>query len=165
MFKRIWNLFVVVAIAASLFLETGASPAMAQQIMPHPDEPFTGKIGLTYEDSEEVVPKLKIPQNFGIENPPNILLVMLDDAGYGQSSTFGSSQIQTPTLDALAEKGLKYTQFHTTALCAPTRAALLTGHNHHSAGTGIITRLGTGFPGYDSLIPSNEATFAQTLQD
>ncbi len=155
---------VAFAIALCLFWETAAPAALAQQIIPHPDAPFTGKTGLTYKDSEEVVPKLKIPQNFGVENPPNILLVMLDDVGYGQMQPFGSYGIKTPTMQKLADNGLRYTQFHTTALCAPTRAALLTGHNHHAAGTGIITRLATGFPGYDSEIPLNSAAFAETLQ-
>ncbi|NEQ66551.1 MAG: arylsulfatase [Symploca sp. SIO2D2] len=162
--NRIGRGIVVFAIALSFFWGTTAPVVLAQQIIPHPDASFTGKIGLTYEDSEEVVPQLKIPQNFGVENPPNIFLIMLDDVGYGQMGTFGSSVIKTPAMDELAANGLKYTQFHTTALCAPTRAALLTGHNHHAAGTGIITRLATGFPGYDSEIPLDSATFAQTLQ-
>lgn len=162
--NRILRGVVAVAFSLSLFWGTAAPAVLAQQIIPHPDAPFTGKIGLTYEDSVEVVPELKIPQNFGIENPPNIFLIMLDDVGYGQMEPFGSSKIKTPTMQALAENGLRYTQFHTTALCAPTRAALLTGHNHHAAGTGIITRLATGFPGYDSEIPLDSATFAQTLQ-
>lgn len=152
------------AIALSLFLSMTPTPVMAQQLIPQPDFPFTGEVGLTYDDSIEAPAQLKIPQNYGIDDPPNILLVMIDDVGYGQFGTFGGAT-DTPALDQVAENGLRYTQFHTTALCAPTRAALLTGHNHHSAGTGIITRLGTGFPGYNSLIPANEATFAETLQE
>ncbi len=153
--------FLITIFMASSILP---APALAQQIMPNPDQPFTGTIDLTYETSEEVVPKLKIPSTFGIENAPNILLVMLDDVGYSQLGTFGG-RVETPGLDYVVQNGLKYTKFHTTALCAPTRAALLTGHNHHSAGTGVITRLGTGFPGYNSLITSNKAPFAKTLQD
>ncbi len=136
---------------------------MAQQILPHPDPAFTGKIGLTYEDSEEVELQLKEPSTFGIENAPNILLVLLDDVGYGQMGTFGG-KIKTPTLDRLAENGLTYTQFHTTGLCSPTRAALLTGRNHHSVGTGVTTGVATSFPGYSSVIPQNTATFADVLQ-
>ena len=79
---------------------------------------------------------------------PNVLLIMTDDAGYGVSGTFGGV-IPTPTLDALAADGLRYTQFHSTALCSPTRAALITGRNHHSAGFGVIAEQATGFPGYD----------------
>ncbi|NES69168.1 MAG: sulfatase-like hydrolase/transferase [Okeania sp. SIO2D1] len=154
---------IALAITTSLFVGTATPPAMAQQILPHPDEPFTGKVGLTYEDSQAVKPKLKQPQTFSIENPPNILLVLLDDVGYGQFGTFGSS-IPTPALDQLAVNGLRYTQFHTTALCSPTRAALLTGRNHHSVSSAAIMEAGTGFPGYSTLIPQSAATFAQVLQ-
>ncbi|NEO81078.1 arylsulfatase [Moorena sp. SIO4G3] len=161
--NRILRGVVVFAIATSLLLTTIAPPAMAQQILPHPDPAFTGKIGLTYEDSKEVELKLKEPSSFGIENAPNILLVLLDDVGYGQMGTFGG-RIKTPTLDRLAENGLKYTQFHTTGLCSPTRASLLTGRNHHSVGTGVTTGVATSFPGYSSVIPQNTATFADVLQ-
>ncbi len=160
---RIFKGVVAVAIAISLFLTTAAPPAMAQQILPHPDPAFTGKMGLTYEDSEATKPQLKQPSTFGIEDAPNILVVLLDDVGYGQMSTFGSS-IPTPTLDRVAENGLRYTQFHTTALCSPTRAALFTGRNHHTVASGAIAEAGTGFPGYSTIIPQSTATFAQVLQ-
>ena len=136
----------------------------AQEIIPHPDKPFTGKIGLTYKDSEAVKSELKLPQTFGIENAPNILLVLIDDVGYGQFGTFGGA-IPTPTMDRIAKNGLRYTQFHTTALCSPTRAALLTGRNHHSVGTGVIQEVGTGFPGYSGIIPQNAGTFSKVLQE
>ncbi len=138
--------------------------AMAQELIPHPDKPFTGKIGLSFKDSEPVKPELKLPQNYGIENPPNILLVLIDDVGYGQFGTFGGG-IPTPTMDKLAKNGLRYTQFHTTALCSPTRAALLTGRNHHSVATGVIQEAGTGFPGYSGIIPKSAGTFSKILQD
>ncbi len=80
---------------------------------------------------------------------PNILLIMTDDQGYGVSGTFGGV-IPTPALDRIAKAGLRYTEFHSTALCSPTRAALITGRNHHSVGFGIIGELSTGYPGYDS---------------
>ena len=82
---------------------------------------------------------------------PNVLLIMTDDQGYGVSGTFGGV-IPTPALDRIAKAGLRYTQFNSTALCSPTRAALITGRNHHSGGFGVITELSTGFPGYDSII-------------
>ncbi|MBV8883285.1 MAG: arylsulfatase [Chroococcidiopsidaceae cyanobacterium CP_BM_RX_35] len=154
------HLLVAVLVSISLF----PLPALAQEILPHPDKPFTGKIGLTFKDSEPVKPQLKLPSTYGIENPPNILLVLLDDVGYGQTGTFGGP-IPTPTFDRLAKNGLRYTQFHTTALCSPTRAALLTGRNHHSASTGIIQELGTGFPGYTGVIPQSTGTFAKVLQE
>ena len=88
---------------------------------------------------------------------------MTDDVGFGASSTFGGP-VPTPTMDRLAKAGLRYTQFHTTALCSPTRAALLTGRNHHTGATGVIMELGTGYPGYNSLMPKSCGTFAEVLR-
>ena len=90
--------------------------------------------------------------------------MLIDDAGFGATSTFGGP-VNTPILDKLAENGLRYNRFHTTALCSPTRASILTGHNHHSAATGVIMEMGTGFPGYTGIIPRSTATFAQILQN
>ncbi|WP_231510580.1 arylsulfatase [Fischerella sp. PCC 9605] len=172
-FTQFWHkrfLRVAKAIAMSLLVAIFVSinlfplPARAQELIPHPDKPFTGKIGLTYKDSQPVKSQLKLPSTYGVKNPPNVLLVLLDDVGYGQTGTFGSP-IPTPTLDKLAKNGLRYAQFHTTALCSPTRAALLTGRNHHSVGTGVITEAGTGFPGYSGEIPKSAGTVAQILQD
>jgi Sulfatase len=81
---------------------------------------------------------------------PNILLIMTDDQGYGVSGTFGGI-IPTPAMDHIARMGIRYTQFHSTALCSPTRAALITGRNHHSVGFGTISEQSTGYPGYDSI--------------
>jgi arylsulfatase len=95
---------------------------------------------------------------------PNVLLIMTDDQGYGVSSTFGGI-IPTPAMDRLAQAGLRYTQFHSTALCSPTRAALITGRNHHSVGYGVIGELSTGYPGYDSVISPEKATIGTILRD
>jgi arylsulfatase A-like enzyme len=95
---------------------------------------------------------------------PNVLLIMTDDAGYGISSTFGGV-IPTPALDRIAQMGLRYTQFHSTALCSPTRAALITGRNHHSVGFGVVTEQSTGFPGYDSIIGPENATIGEILKE
>ncbi len=94
---------------------------------------------------------------------PNVLIVLIDDAGFGASATFGGP-CQTPTLDRLAAGGLRYNRFHTTALCSPTRQALLTGRNHHSAGMGGITEVATGAPGYSSVLPKSMAPLAMTLK-
>src|SRR5262249_13281174 len=94
---------------------------------------------------------------------PNILLILTDDVAYGTSSTFGGP-IQTPTMDSLAQTGLRYTQFHTTALCSPTRAALITGRNHHTAHTGVIMVFRTSYPAYDSLMHKSVGTFAEVLK-
>ncbi|MBX9829745.1 MAG: sulfatase-like hydrolase/transferase [Xanthobacteraceae bacterium] len=90
---------------------------------------------------------------------PNILLILTDDVGFGAPSTFGGV-IPTPALDRIARSGLRYTSFHTTALCSPTRAALLTWRNHHSVGFGNISEMSSGFPGYNSIIPPETATVA-----
>jgi arylsulfatase A-like enzyme len=95
---------------------------------------------------------------------PNILLIMTDDQGYGVSSTFGGV-IPTPTMDRIAEAGLRYTHFHSTSLCSPSRAALITGRNHHSVGSGVIGELSTGFPGYNSVISPEKATIGTILRD
>ena len=111
----------------------------AQEVLPRPEQPFRGKLGRTTKES-----KLDFPKQ--VEAPkgaPNILVILTDDVGFGASSTFGGP-IPTPTFDRLAKAGLRYNQFHTTALCSPTRAALLSGRNHHSASTGVITELATG---------------------
>lgn len=156
---------VVFAVFLSLaIVSTMPTTSYSQEVLPRPEEAFKGKIGLTYKDSEAVKPKLKVPATFGLENPPNILIVLIDDCGYGQMGTFGGA-IPTPTLDRVAQNGLRYTRFHTTALCSPTRAALLTGRNHHSVGTGVIGEAGTGFPGYSGIIPASTATFAEVIRE
>jgi arylsulfatase A-like enzyme len=132
---------------------------VAQEVLPRPEPAFKGKIGRTYKDSIPDFPKpLKAPKD-----APNVLLIILDDVGFGQASTFGGP-INTPTLDRLAASGLRFNQLHTTALCSPTRAALLTGRNHHSVGVGNVMEFATGFPGYDSIMPKSAATIAEILK-
>src|SRR6478735_5592870 len=120
----------------------------AAVVLPKPTAPFTGKIGKTWEKSTPDYPApLTAPQG-----APNILLILTDDTGFGHASTFGGAAI-TRTLDRLAANGLRFNRLHTTALCSPSRAALLTGRNHHSVGTGVIIEMGTGYPGYTGLVP------------
>ena len=95
---------------------------------------------------------------------PNVLLIMTDDSGFGVPSTFGGV-IPTPALDRVAASGLRYTNFNSTALCSPTRAALITGRNHHTAGFGVISEQATGYPGYDSFITKDKATIGKILKD
>ncbi len=148
------NAALVAVMAGSLAL-----PAGAQDVLPRPEQPFGGRIGLTAQDSIKDFPK----EVTAPKGAPNILLILTDDVGFGASSTFGGP-IPTPTMDRLAKNGLRYTQFHTTALCSPTRAALLSGRNHHSNATGVIMELGTGFPGYNTLMPKSCGTFAEVLR-
>ena len=103
------------------------------------------------------------PQVAPKKGAPNVLLIMLDDAGYGAQSTFGGV-IPTPALDRIAKAGLRYTQFHSAALCSPTRAALITGRNHHSAHFGMVAEAATGFPGYDTLLGKDTATIGEVLR-
>src|SRR5262245_58378133 len=127
-------------------------------ILPVPDPPFGGVQGRTAKESKPDFPKaVTAPQG-----APNVLLIMTDDTGFGAASTFGGP-IPTPNLDRVARRGLKYNNFHTTALCSPTRAALLTGRNHHSTGMGNITEFATGYPGYTSIIPKSVGTVASIL--
>jgi len=120
--------------------------------------------GLTTYDAKD--PDTKFPPIRDIRPPagaPNVLIVLIDDAGFGSSSAFGGP-CQTPTFEKLAANGLRYNRFHTTALCSPTRQALLTGRNHHSAGMGCITELATSAPGYSSVLPKTKAPLAMTLK-
>jgi arylsulfatase A-like enzyme len=136
-----------------------AMSAGAQEVLPYPQPPFKGHVGRTAKDSTPDFPKdVRAPKG-----APNILLILTDDVGFGASTTFGGP-IPTPTMDRLAKNGLRYTQFHTTALCSPTRAALLSGRNHHSNATGVVMELGTGFPGYNTLMPKSCGTFAEVLK-
>ncbi len=138
-----------------------APPAAADgSQLPKPDPAFKGKIGVTYQESTPSYPQpVKAPQG-----APNVLLILLDDVGFGMCSTFGGP-VPTPHLDKLANGGLRYTRFHTTALCSPTRGALLAGRNHHSIGTGVITECGTGYPGYTGIIPKSTSLVSQMLRD
>ena len=157
---------------ASLF--TCISPVIAQeneagspsatysingQVLPPPALPFGGVITLNAVKSKPWWPPRVVPP----KGAPNILLIMTDDVGFGAPSTFGGV-IPTPALDRIAKDGLRYTQFHSTALCSPTRAALITGRNHHTAGFGVVSEQSTGFPGYDSIIGKDLATIGEILK-
>jgi arylsulfatase len=134
--------------------------AAERDTLPIPDPDFKGKIGKTFADSKQDFPQ-PIPAPKGA---PNVVLILLDDLGFGQPGTFGGP-IPTPNLDKLAAQGLRYTRFHTTAICSPTRAALLTGRNHHQVANGTITELSTGFPGYNSVWPQATASIAKVLKE
>jgi arylsulfatase A-like enzyme len=128
-------------------------------LYPRPEHRFRkAKIGMTYEDSRpDYPPEQKAPQG-----APNIVVVLLDDVGYGWPSNYGGP-VRMPTADRLSREGLTYCQFHTTALCAPTRAALLTGRNHHTVSTGVVQEMATGYPGYTGIIPRSTATIGELL--
>ncbi len=161
-------LFVVFALLC-------VTPAAAQQVtgqlgdpsatttidgkqIPPPPIKFGGVIKESALDSKQFWPPRVVPP----KGAPNVLLIMTDDQGYGVSGTFGGV-IPTPALDRVAKAGLRYTHFHSTALCSPTRAALITGRNHHSVGSGVIGELSTGYPGYDSIIGPENASVGTIL--
>ena len=128
--------------------------------LPPPPPQFGGVINERATESKPYWPPRVVPPN----GAPNVLLIMTDDQGYGVSGTFGGV-IPTPSMDRIAANGLRYTQFHSTALCSPTRAALITGRNHHSAGFGVVSEISTGYPGYDSIITKDKATIGTILRD
>ena len=127
--------------------------------LPNATPEFSGSISKTI--SQSTPRKLTAPQ--APKGAPNVLLIMLDDVGFGSFGNFGGP-VDTPGLNKIAKNGLRYNQFHTTALCSPTRAALLTGRNHHTVHMGGITEIANSFPGYDSAIPPESATIAQVLR-
>lgn len=127
--------------------------------LPYDDPEFHGKIGRTYKDSEMDWPDLPSPP----KDAPNVIVILLDDVGFGMTSTFGGS-IPTPHLDSLAGEGLRYNRFHTTAICGPSRAALITGRNHHNSGSGFLAEWATGYPSYTTMIPRSTATIAKVCK-
>ncbi len=164
-------------LAGALTLLAAPLPAAAQQAaappgspaatttldgsqLPPPPPKFGGVIEDTAPRSKPYWPARIVPP----KGAPNVLLIMTDDAGFGVSSTFGGV-IPTPALDRIAASGLRYTNFNSTALCSPTRAALITGRNHHSVGFGVISEQATGYPGYDSIITRDKATIGRILRD
>lgn len=168
--------FVRLAVALPMFLLVSAS-ANTQQVtgtlgradatttingkqIPEPPPKFGGVIKDNAKDSTPWWPPRVVPP----KGAPNILLIMTDDQGYGVPGTFGGV-IPTPSLDRIAKAGLRYIQFHSTSLCSPTRAALITGRNHHLVGYGVIGELSTGYPGYDSIVGTDNGTIAEILKE
>src|ERR1700757_727532 len=136
-------------------------PAVMREILPIPDPKY---VGLTTYDAKD--PNTKYPPITRLRPPagaPNMLVVLIDDVGFGASTAFGGP-CNTATAERLAAGGLRLNRFHTTALCSPTRQALLTGRNHHSVGMGGITEVATGAPGYSSVLPNTMSPIARTLK-
>ena len=155
---------VSAAAAAPQVTGTPGSPSATTTIsgrqLPAPDPAFGGVI----KDNALQSRPWWAPRIVPPKGAPNVLLIMTDDSGYGVPSTFGGV-IPTPALDRVAAAGLRYTDMNSTALCSPTRAALITGRNHHSAGFGVISEQATGFPGYNSIIGKDKATIGRILKD
>ncbi|MCB1486276.1 MAG: sulfatase-like hydrolase/transferase, partial [Bauldia sp.] len=137
-----------------------ATSTISGRQLPAPDPAFKGVIENDALNSTPWWAPTIVPP----KTAPNILLIITDDAGFGVPSTSGGV-IPTPTMDRIAANGLLYNNLHSTALCSPTRAALITGRNHHSAGFGVISEQSTGYPGYNSIISKDKATIGRILLD
>jgi arylsulfatase A-like enzyme len=147
---------LALALAGSACAQTSATPS----VLPRPDFHYPGSVGRTYQDSDPAQFPKPVQAPSGA---PNVVVILLDDVGFGQFSTFGGG-VPSPTMDALAAEGLRFNRFHTTALCSPTRAALLTGRNPHSAGSGVLTEIATGYDGYTGVIPRSTGTVGEVLR-
>ncbi|MFO1098682.1 MAG: arylsulfatase [Xanthobacteraceae bacterium] len=154
----------LLAAQTTICLAQSAEPPLparnGQVVLPYAEQKFRGAVGTTFKDSDPAAFPAPIAAPKGA---PNVLVILLDDVGFGQFSVSGGG-VPSPSLDALAHRGLFYNRFHTTALCSPTRAALLTGRNHNVSGTGVITELATGYDGYTGIIPKDTATVAEILR-
>src|SRR5580693_4223166 len=160
-------IFLLAAVAPAAAQEVTGTPGSASATtsidgkqLPAPPPKFGGVIKETLEGSKPWWPPRIVPP----KGAPNVLLIMTDDQGYGVPGTFGGI-IPTPALDRIAKAGLRYIEFNSTALCSPTRAALITGRNHHSSGFGVITEISTGYPVYDSIIGSDQVTIGEILKE
>jgi arylsulfatase A-like enzyme len=162
--------------AAASLLALSCASALAQEITGVPGSPGATttidgkqlrppppKFGGVIEEKASESKAWWAPRVVPPKGAPNVLLIMTDDVGFSAPSTFGGV-IPTPALDRIAAQGLRYTNFHSTALCSPTRAAIITGRNHHSVGTGVVGEIATGYPGYNSIIPIEKGTVGTILK-
>src|SRR5215472_12359682 len=155
-----YSLSIALISVAGATAQTAKPSSGTSSVLPRPDFHFSGNVGRTYQDSDPA----QFPQPVQApKGAPNVVLILIDDAGFGQFSTFGGS-VPSPTMDKLAAEGLRFNNFHTTALCSPTRAALITGRNHHSAATGVIGEAATGYDGYTTVLPRNTGTVGEVLR-
>ena len=165
----LWLAVGIVAVGCGGVLADGQEPGarstpanrVDRTVLPPAPPVFRGRIGTNYKNSTpDFAPALPVTAPDGA---PNLLIVVLDDVGYGHLGCYGGP-IETPHIDRLAASGLRYNNFHTTALCSPSRAALLTGRNHHAVAMAAITEAATGYPGNYGAIPKSAATIAETLK-
>src|SRR5256886_12614933 len=155
---KLCAIVAALAVATRIPLCLAADEEWDRTVLPRPPRPFEGISNRTLEGSvASFTEPVRAPPD-----APNILLVLIDDAGFGNPSTFGGP-VATPTLDKVAAEGLRYNRFHVTALCSPTRAALLSGRNHHAVGFGSISELIGGWAGFSTQWPASAASVAQLL--
>ena len=158
--QRSKRLFRSLVTTAMIGFTGGTLYSGAQDVVPRPDPTFTGTMNPDSRKSVEDWPSDVTAQ----KGAPNILLILVDDVGFSATHTFGGI-ISTPTFDKLARQGLRFNEFHVNAICAPSRASLLSGRTDHQIGFGTITEFATGYPGYNSLWPKNSASVAEVLKD
>ncbi|MEC5398050.1 arylsulfatase [Uliginosibacterium sp. H1] len=158
--RRLLALAALVLPVCSVSAQSVTPPPRGQAVLPYAEQKYQGNVGTSYLDSDPA--QFPVPRK-APAGAPNVLLILLDDAGFGQFSVAGGG-VPSPKLDQLARDGLFFNRFHTTAVCSPSRAALLTGRNHHVAGTGNITEVATGYDGYTGIIPKDTATVAEMLR-
>jgi arylsulfatase A-like enzyme len=156
----IYSLGFVLISVTGVRSQTATHSPGTPSVLPRPDFHFPGNVGRTYRDSDPAQFPQPVPAPKGA---PNVVLILIDDAGFGQFSTFGGG-VPSPTMDRLTAEGLRYNRFHTTALCSPTRAALITGRNHHSVATGVIQEAATGYDGYTCVLPRSAGTIGEVLR-
>lgn len=149
----------MVALVAAASLLPFTLAAQERDILPIPEQPFSGVIGKRVSDSQ---PAFSAPVR-APNGAPNVVVIMTDDVGFGATRLFGGP-VPTPAMDALAAAGIRYNRFHNAGICSPTRAALLTGRNHHAVGAGLFPNLITGFPGYNARLPRSAASIAEVLR-
>ncbi|UTF58571.1 arylsulfatase [Gilvimarinus sp. DA14] len=157
--RRIFQVTACAVLCLAGAAASAASKGIDRTTLPIEPAKFNGKISETFEDSKQDYPQPITPP----DGAPNVVVVLIDDFGFGHPGTFGGP-VPTPSLDNLANQGLRYNTFHTTAICSPTRAALLTGRNHHQVAFGTISELSTGYPGYHSVWPKETASIAEILK-
>ncbi|KAA1173835.1 arylsulfatase [Marinobacter salinexigens] len=158
--KRVFCLSAIIPVCLASTMALASEQEIDRTVLPIKSPEFKGNISETFENSTQDYPQPVTPP----DGAPNVVVVLIDDFGFGHPGTFGGP-VPTPNLDRLAEEGLRYNTFHTTAICSPTRSALLTGRNHHQVGFGTITELSTGYPGYHSIWSSETASIAEILKD
>ncbi|HRX29419.1 MAG TPA: arylsulfatase [Saprospiraceae bacterium] len=156
-----YHRFNIIYFIIMLMVANGMYGQSQKISIPHTQREFHGKLEPTEQHS---IPYLTVMPVEAPKNAPNIVLILTDDIGFGAVSTFGGP-IPTPNLDKIASRGLRYNQFHTTGICSASRAALITGRNHHSVGTGALTEMTSAYPGYTGVIPRSAATIGRVLRD
>ena len=160
MLKKDSNPVIAKVNVCAFFCLLLCSPVFAQQVLPFPPTPSASQAGVTMESS--FYKKREEPKRLP-DDAPNILIILIDDVGAATSSTYGG-EINTPTLDRITNMGVSYNRFHSTAMCSPTRAALLTGRNHTFVGNGQIAAIANDFDGFSGIIPKSSATIAEVLK-